>query len=66
MKNEKLEITECYGTNILERHIKNIPSDKKHLIQQGFLTSIIGCRNAVLGLDLPEYSRHLFLTIIKQ
>lgn len=56
-------IDEIYGTNILMRHLKNIPENKKHLLDDGMLSTILGAKNAVMGLKLPEYSRHLFISI---
>lgn len=62
-----LKVLNVWGTNIPERHIKNIPKDKLHLLDEdSMLAGIVGCRNAVMGLKLPEYSRHVFIECSKK
>ncbi|MBC7866218.1 MAG: methyltransferase domain-containing protein [Gloeobacteraceae cyanobacterium ES-bin-316] len=62
----RLKISEIYGTNILMRHLKNVPEDKKHLLGTGMLSEILGCKNAFIGLALPEYARHLYISLKKK
>ena len=53
------------GTNCLERHLKKCPEDKVHLLNNGYLSSIIGCRNASIATEIPEINRHVFIRAIK-
>lgn len=65
ISNNSLQIVELYGSNILERHLKNIPQDKKNKLNLGMFSTILGLRNAYIGTELPEYCRHVYMVCKK-